>query len=56
MSLPWHMVQYMSRDSLLWAFSITLLFTAAGGINLLVWMHATRYGLAGVLQMVSLSH
>lgn len=30
---PWHMLQNMSRDSLLWAFSITLHGTAVGGMD-----------------------
>lgn len=48
--------QYMSKDRLLWAFSITLQCTAVGGgINLLVWMHATLNGEAGVPRASSVS-
>lgn len=52
---PWHMLQSTSIDSLLWAFSITLHCTAVGGINLLVWMHATLDGLVGMPQASSVS-
>lgn len=53
--LPATFTQYRSRDSLMWAFSITLHCTAVGRINPLVWMHATLNGLAGVPQASSVS-
>ncbi len=53
--LPATCTQYRSRDSLMWVFSITLRSTAVGGINLLVWMHATLNGLAVVPRASSVS-
>ena len=51
--LPGKCAPYRSKSCLMWAFSITPHCTAVGGINLLVGMHATPNGLAGVPRALS---